>query len=195
MKLHPTSDQQVFDAMKQYDAGVRPDYMGTSIRWHIAHPSKEASYPLKAIWALSVERDCRKFSSGKFIRDKLRSLGFICFEQKKSLDKKLQQDIERSRNDTSEARQERLRSAPRKPAKTMQAVVRFQRNPDVIAERLHMAQGKCENCKKPAPFHRKTDSTPFLEVHHVIPLADDGDDTVENTRALCPNCHRKAHFG
>jgi 5-methylcytosine-specific restriction protein A len=26
-------------------------------------------------------------------------------------------------------------------------------------------------------------------------LASDGDDTVENAVALCPNCHRRAHFG
>ncbi len=25
-------------------------------------------------------------------------------------------------------------------------------------------------------------------------LANNGDDTVENAIALCPNCHRKAHY-
>lgn len=33
------------------------------------------------------------------------------------------------------------------------------------------------------------------EVHHKVPLSAGGDDTVENAIALCPNCHRKAHFG
>jgi len=34
-----------------------------------------------------------------------------------------------------------------------------------------------------------------LEVHHKVPLAEGGDDTVENAIALCPNCHRHAHYG
>jgi len=37
--------------------------------------------------------------------------------------------------------------------------------------------------------------TPYLEVHHRVPLAENGEDTVENAVAICPNCHRKAHDG
>lgn len=36
---------------------------------------------------------------------------------------------------------------------------------------------------------------PFLEVHHINRLADDGPDTPENVAAICPNCHREAHYG
>ncbi|SFB88291.1 HNH endonuclease [Marinospirillum celere] len=50
-------------------------------------------------------------------------------------------------------------------------------------------------CGTPAPFNRKSDGTPYLEVHHKTPLALGGEDTVENAIALCPNCHRKAHYG
>jgi 5-methylcytosine-specific restriction protein A len=32
-------------------------------------------------------------------------------------------------------------------------------------------------------------------VHHRVRLADGGDDTTDNAVALCPNCHRKAHYG
>ncbi|CAN0604767.1 unnamed protein product, partial [Ectocarpus sp. 12 AP-2014] len=42
---------------------------------------------------------------------------------------------------------------------------------------------------------RRENGEPFLEVHHIIPLAESGHDAVENTMALCPNCHREAHFG
>ncbi|WP_258000386.1 HNH endonuclease [Pseudomonas aeruginosa] len=31
------------------------------------------------------------------------------------------------------------------------------------------------------------------ETHHIEWLANGGEDTVENTVALCPNCHRKMH--
>ncbi|WP_163591073.1 HNH endonuclease, partial [Klebsiella variicola] len=39
------------------------------------------------------------------------------------------------------------------------------------------------------------DGTPFLEVHHIEWLSNGGEDSVENAIALCPNCHRQAHFG
>lgn len=71
----------------------------------------------------------------------------------------------------------------------------FKRNPHVIAEILERAKGICEKCGKPAPFNRVSDGTPYLEVHHKIWLADGGEDTVDNTIAVCPNCHRQLHFG
>lgn len=69
----------------------------------------------------------------------------------------------------------------------------YVRNADVVAQVLIDAQGICLRCEKTAPFKRK-DGTPFLEVHHVVPLSEGGLDTVENARAICPNCHREAHF-
>lgn len=71
----------------------------------------------------------------------------------------------------------------------------FNRNPNVIADVRLRANGVCEACGESAPFRRRTDDTPYLEVHHRTPLADGGADSVENAIGLCPNCHRKAHFG
>ncbi|MSR17052.1 MAG: HNH endonuclease, partial [Methylococcaceae bacterium] len=34
---------------------------------------------------------------------------------------------------------------------------------------------------------------PYLESHHIEWLANGGADSIENTTALCPNCHRKMH--
>lgn len=71
----------------------------------------------------------------------------------------------------------------------------FDRNPYVVAAVLRKANGVCEYCQNRAPFNRKTNGLPYLEVHHVVPLSQGGLDTLENTVAICPNCHRKAHFG
>lgn len=71
----------------------------------------------------------------------------------------------------------------------------FIRNALVVAEVRSRARGKCERCKKDAPFLRSKDSKPYLEVHHIKPLADGGEDTVANALALCPNCHRELHYG
>ncbi|MEE7094460.1 HNH endonuclease, partial [Escherichia coli O10] len=43
--------------------------------------------------------------------------------------------------------------------------------------------------------HHQEDGTPFLEVHHIEWLSKGGEDSVENAIALCPNCHRQAHYG
>ncbi len=94
-----------------------------------------------------------------------------------------------------DARRARLSEAPRQPRMGQSVVQVFQRNPDVIAEVLARASGRCELCAGPAPFVRASDGSPYLEVHHRIRLADGGDDTVENALAVCPNCHRRAHFG
>ncbi|MFV0888154.1 HNH endonuclease [Metapseudomonas otitidis] len=55
------------------------------------------------------------------------------------------------------------------------------------------ANGQCEGCGLPAPFSRP-DGRAFLEVHHMTRLADDGPDLPANVAALCPNCHRRAHY-
>ena len=69
------------------------------------------------------------------------------------------------------------------------------RNPDVRKWTLQQAKGRCELCRKPAPFERSGGRGAFLEVHHVTRLADGGEDVPGNTVALCPNCHRMAHYG
>ena len=97
--------------------------------------------------------------------------------------------------DTSAARNARLQSAPRIPARTVVTVVAYERNPDVVAAVLVRAGGECERCNQPAPFNRQKDKTPYLEVHHKKQLAHGGEDTVPNAEALCPNCHRELHYG
>ncbi|HVM50341.1 MAG TPA: HNH endonuclease signature motif containing protein [Candidatus Acidoferrum sp.] len=92
-------------------------------------------------------------------------------------------------------RRRRLAAASKKPQQLRIITIGFRRNPDVVAEVLFRAGGKCERCNRRAPFRRASDGRPYLEVHHSIRLADGGNDTVENAIALCPNCHRKAHYG
>ena len=103
--------------------------------------------------------------------------------------------LEQSLADSSEKRKARLKAAPRLPTRTPVVLFAFERNPDVVAEVLQRAKGSCERCKDPAPFLRRKDKSPYLEVHHRVQLAAGGEDTVENAEALCPNCHRETHYG
>lgn len=111
------------------------------------------------------------------------------------LDQAFRNEVEASERDTPERRKARLEKANKLPAKVQVTTVAYKRNPDVVVEVLHRANGRCERCQKAAPFIRKSDGTPYLEVHHKVQLAENGEDTVENAEALCPNCHREQHFG
>lgn len=71
--------------------------------------------------------------------------------------------------------------------------IAYERDPRVKAWTLKQANGHCEYCGQEAPF-TKENGKPYLEVHHVEPLAQGGADTTSNTVALCPNCHRAFHF-
>ena len=105
------------------------------------------------------------------------------------------EEVTRSIADTDTARRKRLSIAPKQPASRVRIVKDYNRNPDVVAEVLIRAIDTCEGCKTKAPFLRRSNGTPYLEVHHIIQLSAGGDDTVQNSEALCPNCHREKHFG
>lgn len=59
---------------------------------------------------------------------------------------------------------------------------------------LARSDGRCENCGIEAPFFTAS-GQPYLEAHHIHKLSDGGLDHPASVAALCPNCHRRAHFG
>lgn len=58
---------------------------------------------------------------------------------------------------------------------------------------LARAGGFCELCGEKGFTTRA--GTVYLETHHVVPLSEHGEDSVANVVAICPNDHRRAHFG
>lgn len=81
------------------------------------------------------------------------------------------------------------------PRKTETSALVFIRNPYVVEQAKRIANGICRDCGNLAPFLTKGTNEPFLEVHHIVPLSQGGEDTIENVVALCPNCHRQRHYG
>lgn len=80
-----------------------------------------------------------------------------------------------------------------KPGLTAASGQRYKRDPKVQAWVRRNAGGVCEACQQSAPF-LDSSGTPFLEVHHVLPLGQSGSDRTTNAAALCPNCHRRCHL-
>ena len=58
---------------------------------------------------------------------------------------------------------------------------------------LRRAKGICELCGERGCFTAA--GSVYLETHHVTSLADDGPDHETNVVAICPQDHRRAHFG
>jgi len=83
-----------------------------------------------------------------------------------------------------------------KPSKSNIVVLTEYKNRSIEIKKyaLLRANGQCENCGEDAPFVN-SNNIPFLEVHHIFSLADDGPDHPINVAAICPNCHREAHYG
>lgn len=59
---------------------------------------------------------------------------------------------------------------------------------------LERAHGFCELCGHPAPF-TGANGSPYLEVHYINSPGDYGLGEPRNLIALCPACHREAHYG
>jgi HNH endonuclease len=87
----------------------------------------------------------------------------------------------------------KLRAGP--PPKRMRQISDFVRDPYIVAAALARADDQCEvsNCK--SQLFQRDDDRSYLEVHHIVPLGEGGDDTLINAAALCPSCHRELHFG
>jgi 5-methylcytosine-specific restriction enzyme A len=87
---------------------------------------------------------------------------------------------------------ERARLAAKKPSMRPTTATTYERDAYVSELAKRRANGICQLCDQPAPFSSRK-GEPYLETHHIVWLARGGEDSIENTVALCPNCHRRIH--
>lgn len=180
------------NAIRDYDNGERPFRYTKPKSWYIKGSTKTL-YPLKYIYAMVIGSPPSSFNSSKPISE-FPAYGFQPIRKTEDPNEEFERKVIASLKD-SKGRAARLKEADPIPLTKIVSTVVFIRNPDVVAEVLAQAKGVCSLCNQKAPFTRKKDQTPYLEVHHRKRLADGGADTVANAIAICPNCHRKAHHG
>jgi 5-methylcytosine-specific restriction protein A len=193
LKKHVRQAARIWD-----DAGGYKNFKN-SISYDVVINGKP--YPPKAISSCAHELATgRSLTVSEFAGSKdgtwhrrLRTLGFTVIEKRPHMDF----DAEVALALKMSARKRSIRLAAQRPKEPPQRVTtqvyRYARSSLVVAERLFRANGKCDECKKPAPFNRKKNGAPYLEVHHIQPLSKGGLDEIENTIAVCPNCHCKIH--
>ena len=84
------------------------------------------------------------------------------------------------------------KKAPQKYSST--STDQFERDPEVKRWILDNTGKNCECCGK-KPFIRKSDGSPYREVHHLRQLSHGGSDRTSNAVAICADCHREMHYG
>lgn len=79
------------------------------------------------------------------------------------------------------------------PQKREYLIETYARNHGWVSEakNKHGVYCLCRNCNN---TFEKPDKTPYIEVHHIISLADGGEDSLWNLAVLCAHHHRMAHF-
>jgi hypothetical protein len=70
---------------------------------------------------------------------------------------------------------------------------RYHRDPAIRSAVLERAKGICEWCG--VEGFTTANGSVYLETHHILPLCEGGPDTTANVIGLCPNDHRKVHYG
>lgn len=88
----------------------------------------------------------------------------------------------------------------RPAAKTETHRQSYERNPKISKIALKNSGYKCEINPKHITFYRKSDGKPYVEPHHIIPMAKQDDfnyslDIPQNIVSLCSNCHNEVHYG
>lgn len=71
----------------------------------------------------------------------------------------------------------------------------IERDPLVKAIARQRAGFRCEVPGCPTPSFPSKFTEPYCEVHHLVRLADKGEDSIENVVCVCANHHRELHFG
>jgi 5-methylcytosine-specific restriction protein A len=94
---------------------------------------------------------------------------------------------------SDQALAEQAQRVPNRPGIMTVQSAQYLRSPYVAEYARRRAKGICQLCSQSAPF-QDNNGEPFLENHHIIWLSRGGTDTITNTVALCPNCHRRMHI-
>lgn len=82
-----------------------------------------------------------------------------------------------------------------RPATRLLSARTYERDPLVIAIAQARASHKCEIRDCPHPAFVTPRGHYYSEVHHIVPLAKGGEDTIQNVACLCPAHHKEIHLG
>jgi hypothetical protein len=88
-----------------------------------------------------------------------------------------------------------INSRPKRPRVSTGATRVFDRSALVVAIARLRANYRCELSGCEHPVFVCADGSTYSEVHHIVPLAEGGEDILSNVACVCPAHHREAHVG
>lgn len=207
MKIQKSPDKirkkHILNAAKKYKEDGNPSGFKNSTTYDVIIKGKP--YPPKIICSLAYQEatgqplESNEFAGaieGKWLKT-LKDLGFEIVDKRslEAQERDFQKEVSAKLKKIKSGRLEiqTASAPPTPPEKIKTEIYRFNRSTSVVAQCLYEAKGICKKCGKDAPFKRKRDGEPYLQVHHIVPLSKGGLDIVENTMAVCPNCHCEIH--
>ncbi|GHO52885.1 HNH endonuclease [Ktedonobacter robiniae] len=115
------------------------------------------------------------------------------FSEAGSLNENLEREATTASLTLADLRSKALSNSVTSRTPTERKIAYYYRSQAIKDYALKRAEGICEGCNQTAPFITKEDQ-PYLEVHHIRRLSDGGPDDPQWVIAICPNCHRRAHY-
>jgi hypothetical protein len=88
-----------------------------------------------------------------------------------------------------------INSRPKRPRANAATGRVFERSALVVAIARLRADHHCEVPGCQHPVFVCADGMQYCEVHHIVPLAEGGEDLLSNVACLCPSHHREVHVG
>ena len=113
--------------------------------------------------------------------------------QAKSLDSRSDEARKLNLANLLERYKQKTKNKP--PRSATVATMVYDRDPDVVAIAKKRSDLKCEVPGCTQGSFKKPNGEGYIEVHHLITLAEGGLDSPENVAGLCPHHHREIHFG
>jgi hypothetical protein len=88
-----------------------------------------------------------------------------------------------------------VNSRPKRPRASAATGRVFERSALVVAIARLRADHRCEISGCQHPVFVCADGTRYSEVHHIVPLAEGGEDVLSNVACVCPAHHCEVHLG
>lgn len=196
--LHYTGMGQIGDqslSFAQNKTLVEADQYSVQVHLFEVFVDKEYSYVGQAILAGAPYQEDQNDANGglrKVWMFPLKVIGGTPIVDESELKALQRTKQKRAQKLSTDALLKRASEAPTVAGSRKVVSIQHQRNEDICELAKRLANGICQLCSQPAPFIKK-DGTPYLETHHIVWLSRGGEDSLKNTVALCPNCHRKVH--
>jgi|GEM_PF-618156 len=128
----------------------------------------------------------------------------ILMDQETEIDNLSEQLIDSKQNSVNNSKlfiENDVKSPEKRPEPvTVNNIKRYRRNLLEVRKAKDFASYICEYDNKHVTFVNNFDNNPYIEAHHLIPMATQGlfeynIDFADNIICLCPNCHRRIHYG